>query len=47
MIPKEIQKRIISNPELEFEHGNNRWKSLDKQKVTEISGRGLKMIEKR
>jgi hypothetical protein len=46
MMPEELQKGITSNPELGFEHGNSRWKSLDEQKMMEISGRGFEMIEK-
>jgi hypothetical protein len=37
MMPEELRKGITSNPELRFEHGNNRWKALDEQKVMEIS----------
>jgi hypothetical protein len=41
MMHEELQKGITSNPELGFEHGNSHWKSLDEQKVMEISGRGF------
>jgi len=41
MKPEELRKGITSNPELIFEHGNSRWKSLDKKKVMDMSGRGL------
>jgi hypothetical protein len=47
MMPEELWKGITSNPELRFEHGNSRWKSLDEQKVMEISRRGFKMMEER
>jgi hypothetical protein len=45
MILEELQKGINSNPELEFEHGNSRWRALDEQKVMERSIRGFKMME--
>jgi hypothetical protein len=44
---EELQKGITSNPELGFEHGNSRWKSLDEKMMMETSGRGFKMIKKR
>jgi hypothetical protein len=47
MMPEELRKGITSNPELGFEHGNSRWKSLDEQKVMDISRRGFKMMEER
>ena len=46
MMPEELQKGITSNLELGFEHGDSGLKSLDEQKVMEISGRGFEMIEK-
>jgi hypothetical protein len=41
MMTEELQKGINSNPELGFEHGNSRWKSLDEQKVMERSGKRI------
>ena len=45
MMLAQLQKVITPNPELRFEHGNGGWKSLDKQKVVEISRRGFEMME--
>jgi hypothetical protein len=45
MMLEELQKGIISNSELESEHGNSRWKALEEKKMTKISGRVFDMTE--
>jgi hypothetical protein len=43
---KEPSKAINCNPELGFEHGSSPWEDIVENKLREVLGKGIEMIDK-